>query len=343
MIRPLAAFLRCHLSLTSSRRQRRKTASRAVAAETLEIRTVPAVVGLNHMTPVLTNGILTVIGDSAANKIEVTQSNGRIQVLGKSFAASSVKTIVLSGEGGDDTLTVSSTINIPCVIYGGSGNDTIRSGSAADTIYAGSGSDTVFARSGNDNIYGGSGNDTVDGGLGSDSVLDASSGDRLTSASGLIGEGPTLTAWSSSSFSGQLLNEVQRLINQERTSRGLSRLTISSQLNSVASSLTKELNRLKVPIGQGISHSFSGTTGPTLGARLSANQVNYSNAAENNSFRKSSESATVMARKMMEGLMASSGHRANILNSTVKHMGLGLTGSSSTGYYLTQVFVKFAT
>src|SRR5262245_21991781 len=104
------------------------------ALEGLEGREVPAV-ALTALNPVLDRGVLTVIGNENANTIDVTLSNGRINVLGRSFAASSVTTIVLDGKGGDDTLRVSESITRRAYLYGGYGADKLYGGGGGDVIY----------------------------------------------------------------------------------------------------------------------------------------------------------------------------------------------------------------
>lgn len=63
-------------------------------------------------------------------------------------------------------------------VYGGNGNDTIRTGDDRDLIYGGDGNDSIDGGFDDDLIYGGKGNDTIVGGEGSD-CIDAGSGDDL--------------------------------------------------------------------------------------------------------------------------------------------------------------------
>ncbi len=303
------------------------------------------VTGLSPLVPTLYNGVLSVIGDSRANTIEVTKSGSTIAVLGRSFAASQVKSIAITGEGGDDTIKVSEAITVPTYLYGGWGTDTIYGGGGVDHIYGGQGGDKIYGRGGADEIFGGAGADVIDGGLGADAVLDAERIDRVLSAETALGESATLVAYSG--FKRDVITEIVRLVNVERKNRGLSPLSLNSALNAVASEHTSDMQRLAVPVGQGISHAFSGDLTPTVSSRLDANQVVYSTYAENNSSLSNSASKTAVqvARAVMYGWdgkggwMNSTGHRANILNASVKSLGMGMSGSSlSSGYYFTQVF-----
>lgn len=63
-------------------------------------------------------------------------------------------------------------------VFGGYGDDTIRTGDDSDLIYAGDGNDSVDGGFDDDLIYGGKGNDIIVGGEGAD-CIDAGSGDDL--------------------------------------------------------------------------------------------------------------------------------------------------------------------
>ena len=66
--------------------------------------------------------------------------------------------------------------NTPSIVFGGSGNDYIRTTAGRDRINGGSGRDRIYAFAGNDLIIGGAGNDRISPGNGSDRVF-AGSGD----------------------------------------------------------------------------------------------------------------------------------------------------------------------
>src|SRR5205823_11146206 len=96
------------------------------------------------------NGVLTVSGSSINNVSSLSASGGGIVVKldGVSSAPfTSVKSIIIKGNDGNDTVTVGGGI-IGCSISGGNGNDTLRGGA------------------GNDTLDGGAGNDLLDGGAG---------------------------------------------------------------------------------------------------------------------------------------------------------------------------------
>ena len=101
-----------------------------------------------------------------------------------SFPAGAVRSIVVNGLGGNDTLRIDDaqfafTTTRPTRIEGGNGNDVIRGGKGAETLRGGLGSDTITGLRGNDRVdlgdgpdlsiwTVGQGNDQVTGGPGSD-------------------------------------------------------------------------------------------------------------------------------------------------------------------------------
>ena len=89
---------------------------------------------------------------------------------------------VNSGEG-DDTVSVSSAIELPVTMRGGPGNDMLVGGSGPDKLIGGDGNDKIAGRGGDDLLFGGPGNDELLGGSGSD-VLRGGSSDILLGGSG---------------------------------------------------------------------------------------------------------------------------------------------------------------
>lgn len=89
---------------------------------------------------------------------------------------------VNAGEG-DDTVSVSSAIELPVTMRGGPGNDTLIGGSGPDKLIGGDGNDKVAGRGGDDLLFGGPGSDELLGGAGND-VLHGGSTDVLLGGSG---------------------------------------------------------------------------------------------------------------------------------------------------------------
>lgn len=103
-----------------------------------------------------------------------------------------IGTLLIQGEGGDDTITVTDSIAITQV-FGGDGNDFlylfdqddyISGGAGNDTAYGGDGNDTIDGDDGNDTLFGEGGNDIIDGGLGNDTVHGGAGDDLIAGGRG---------------------------------------------------------------------------------------------------------------------------------------------------------------
>ena len=117
--------------------------------------------------------------------------------------------------------------------------------------------------------------------------------------------------------------EVVRLVNKERTSRGLSPLTQNWELSRVARYKSQDMKEKKY-----FSH-----TSPTYGSpfeMIRSFGISYRTAGENIARGYATPKAVV------DGWMNSSGHRANILNSSFKEIGVGYVPD---GNYWTQMFI----
>ena len=131
------------------------------------------------LTVSLSNGVLTITGTNAADRIEVQRraddGEVRVELNGQEteFPIGSVTRVVMNGLAGNDFLEYSGRdggLNVPGVISGGAGNDSIGGGPANDTLIGGNGHDRIEGKSGNDRISGGKGNDSIQGGNGNDSL-----------------------------------------------------------------------------------------------------------------------------------------------------------------------------
>ncbi len=117
--------------------------------------------------------------------------------------------------------------------------------------------------------------------------------------------------------------EVVRLVNLERAKAGLSPLEYDWQLSRVARYKSEDMQKNKY-----FSH-----TSPTYGSPFNMMKsfgISYKTAGENIAKGYQTPSAVV------DGWMNSKGHRANILNSSFTHIGVGYVAS---GNYWTQMFV----
>lgn len=118
--------------------------------------------------------------------------------------------------------------------------------------------------------------------------------------------------------------EMLRLVNDERTSRGLTALVLDPRLVPVARQHSEEMFRLK----------YFGHQSPVDGSpfdRLAAAKITYTRAGENLAY---AHSVAVAHR----GLMDSPGHRENILRPEFVRVGIGVISAGSYGRMFTQLF-----
>ena len=166
----------------ASRRQNRKQ-SRTMHVEQLSERWTPAI------TASFSGGVLTVFGDNLDNTIEISRNaagnllvnGGAVNILGGTATVANTTFIMLFGQDGHDTLTLSETNGaLPASrIFGGAGNDVITGGSGGDQLFGQQGNDTLLGKGGADFLCGGTENDTLTGGDADDQVYGESGNDRM--------------------------------------------------------------------------------------------------------------------------------------------------------------------
>ena len=118
--------------------------------------------------------------------------------------------------------------------------------------------------------------------------------------------------------------EVIRLVNLERAKHGLSPLTENWELSRVARYKSEDMRK----------NNYFSHTSPTYGSPFNMMKsfgITYRTAGENIAKGYSTPAVVV------NGWMNSSGHRANILNSTYTQIGVGYV---SAGHYCTQMFIS---
>jgi len=168
--------------LFMSKRARNRASSRGKSSlplvEGLETRRLlSASVGhLDHHGMLKINGtgnddLITIrMDDHLVDQIDV-DVNGKQAT----FQASQVKKIRVSTGGGNDRVTVDSSISDSATLLGGNGNDSLTGGSGSDDLVGGAGDDT---------LVGGDGDDTLDGSVGNDSLSGENGGDNLSPGKG---------------------------------------------------------------------------------------------------------------------------------------------------------------
>lgn len=146
-----------------------------------------------------------------------------------------------------------------------------------------------------------------------------------SSSSGTTSSGTTTTTTSSAGITAAEQKAIE-LLNSDRQANGLSDLQVSTALSTVARNHAKDM----------VARNFFSHTNPdgaTLTDRLKSAGISYSAAGENIAENQSVEAAET-------ALMNSSGHRANILNSTYTTVGIGIATDSQGNLFIVQDFVK---
>lgn len=119
--------------------------------------------------------------------------------------------------------------------------------------------------------------------------------------------------------------QMVALVNEERMAVGLQPLTLDPRLVPVARAHSEEMFRLR----------YFGHQSPVTGTpfdRLDQDGIRYSRAGENLAY---AQSVTVAHR----GLMASEGHRDNILRPEFTRIGIGVISAGPYGRMFTQLFL----
>jgi uncharacterized YkwD family protein len=117
--------------------------------------------------------------------------------------------------------------------------------------------------------------------------------------------------------------KVVELTNQERAKNGLKPLALDTELSKVAREKSRDMQ----------SKGYFSHTSPTYGSPFDMMKkfgITYRSAGENIAMGQPTPEEVVKA------WMNSSGHRANILNSSYTHIGVGHV---ATGNYWTQMFI----
>ena len=133
--------------------------------------------------PTLENGLLTVKGTNAADRIALRLRAGQPGIVEVdfgddgsaefSFERKEIAQIAVEAGNGGDAVRIDESNGvfadtIPTTIDGGNGNDRLVGGSGAGTLIGGKGDDALFGGNGNETLLGGNGNDSIDGNKGND-------------------------------------------------------------------------------------------------------------------------------------------------------------------------------
>ncbi len=134
----------------------------------------------------LADGRLDIVGSDLAEKIEINDLSGSLQIVinGGSYmiARNSVSRITYQGRGGNDEFI--NMTALPVIAQGGSGNDRLIGGTGIDQLFGQNGDDVLFGNDGDDFLYGGCGNDLLDGGSGADRIRGEDGADTIFGGAG---------------------------------------------------------------------------------------------------------------------------------------------------------------
>lgn len=134
-----------------------------------------------------------------------------------------------------------------------------------------------------------------------------------------------VTSFAQSGFAPDAEQEIVRLVNHERQSRGLSALVVDERLLQAARKHSKRM----AAAGE-IEHQFAGE--PKLSLRLGENGLRFDVSGENVALARD-------AARVHTALMHSPGHRANILDTQYNSIGIGVVRTPE-GMFVTQDFAR---
>jgi uncharacterized YkwD family protein/spore coat assembly protein SafA len=121
--------------------------------------------------------------------------------------------------------------------------------------------------------------------------------------------------------------EVTRLVNIERTNRGIPALKTNWELSRVARYKSQDM----------VNKNYFSHTSPTYGSPFNMMQnfgLRFSAAGENIAYGQRTP------KEVVNAWMGSSGHRANILSTSYTQTGVGAAKKSNGTIYWTQMFMK---
>ncbi|QJW45446.1 serine protease [bacterium BFN5] len=151
-----------------------------------------------------------------------------------------------------------------------------------------------------------------------------SSSDNNSSASKSTGSTSTGSQTSTNGTSSEK-QQAFTLLNQDRAANGLPALTLNSKLTSLADAYAADM------IKRGYFSHYN-PEGQSPFDRMNNAGISYRTAGENLAINTSVSAAET-------AFMKSSGHRANILNSSYTDVGIGVVHSSDGSVYVVQEFI----
>ncbi|MFC0524415.1 CAP domain-containing protein [Pontibacillus salicampi] len=121
--------------------------------------------------------------------------------------------------------------------------------------------------------------------------------------------------------------QVVDLTNKEREKKGLPKVKAFDELTNVAQKKSEDM----------VNNGYFSHNSPTYGSPFEMMDnfgIEYKTAAENIA------AGQKTPEKVVKGWMNSAGHRKNILNNKVTHIGIGVERGGDMGIYWTQMFIQ---
>ena len=159
-------------------------------------------------------------------------------------------------------------------------------------------------------------------------IYPSSSSSGNTSSGTTSGSSSTGNSWTSGTQTSSMNSdekEVFDLINKQRTNNGLPSLQNDSEVQRIARIKAQDM----------VNNNYFSHNSPTYGSpfdMMKSFKVSYKTAGENIAANSSNSSAVT-------AWMNSSGHKANILNSSFNYTGIGVVSSPRYGKMYVQMFI----
>ena len=154
-------------------------------------------------------------------------------------------------------------------------------------------------------------------------IYPSTSGSGNTGSSSGTGTSSGGTSQTASMNSDEL--EVFNLINKQRANNGLPNLKVDSEVQRIARIKAQDM----------VNNNYFAHESPTYGTpfnMLKSFKISYKTAGENIAGNSSNQGA-------VNAWMNSSGHKANILNSSYNYTGIGVVSSKKYGKIYVQMFI----
>lgn len=159
-------------------------------------------------------------------------------------------------------------------------------------------------------------------------IYPSTSSSGNTSSGTTSGSSSTGNSWTSGTQTSSMNSdekEVFDLINKQRTNNGLPALQNDSEVQRIARIKAQDM----------VNNNYFSHNSPTYGSpfdMMKSFKVSYKTAGENIAANSSNSSAVT-------AWMNSSGHKANILNSSFNYTGIGVVSSPRYGKMYVQMFI----